>query len=84
MEKTLTEYMDEKYAEREDKGNIFGVGISDKDFITFIIDYLLGRDWYVVDPLGHTQINEEALYQILLKYSKEFRKEYKQWKKSHR
>ena len=73
----LTSYMQKKYAEREDKGNIFGVGISDAEFRTFIIDYLLGEDWYVVDPLGQTQINEIALYEILEKYSKEYKKEIK-------
>lgn len=73
----LTSYMQKKYDEREDKGNIFGVGISDAEFRTFIIDYLLGEDWYVVDPLGQTQINEIALYEILEKYSKEYKKEIK-------
>ena len=43
----------------------------------FIIDYLLGEDWYVVDPLGQTQINEIALYKILEKHSKRYRKECK-------
>ncbi len=72
---TLTEFMDERYKNREDKDNMFGVGISDSEFRQFIIDYLLGEDWYVVDPLGQTQINEIALYQILEKNSKRFRKE---------
>lgn len=72
---TLTEFMNERYKNREDKDNIFGVGISDAEFIQFIINYLLGEDWYVVDPLGKTQINEIALYEILKKYSKRYRKE---------
>ena len=72
---TITEYMKEKYKNREDKGNIFGVGITDTEFRRFAIDYLLGKDWYVVDPLGQTQINEIALEQILSKYSKRFKKE---------
>ena len=74
---TITKFMDERYKNREDKDNIFGVGVSDKEFRTFIIDYLLGEDWYVVDPLGQTQINELALYKILKKYSKRYRKECK-------
>ena len=73
----LKEFMDERYKNREDKNNIFGVGVSDAEFRTFIIDYLLGEDWYVVDPLGQTQINEIALYKILEKYSKQYRKERK-------
>ena len=71
----LLEYMSEKYKNREDKDNIFGVGISDKEFVDYIIEYLLGKDWYGVDPLGGNQINEIALYEILNKYSKQFRKE---------
>lgn len=77
----LTEFMDERYKNREDKDNIFGVGISDAEFRAFIIDYLLGEDWYVVDPLGQTQINEIALYEILKKYSKRYRKECKDRKR---
>lgn len=72
---TITEYMKKKYDNREDKDNMFGVGITDAEFRKFAIDYLLGEDWYVVDPLGQTQINEIALEQILSKYSKRYKKE---------
>ena len=72
---TLTEFMFERYKNREDKDNMFGVGVSDAEFRQFIINYLLGDDWYVVDTLGQTQINEIALYEILEKYSKKYRKE---------
>ena len=74
---TLTEFMDERYKNREDKDNMFGVGVSDAEFRHFIINYLLGEDWYVVDPLGQTQINEIALYEILEKHSKRYKKEIK-------
>lgn len=72
---TITEFMDERYRNREDNDNIYGVGVSDRVFRHFIIDYLLGEDWYVADSLGQTQINEIALYEILEKYSKRYRKE---------
>lgn len=49
MDNTIDEIMDYKYRNREDKDNIFGVGITDSEFRQFIIDYLLGKDWYVVD-----------------------------------
>lgn len=76
------DYIKEKNEKREDKDNIFPVGISDAEFRAFIIDYLLGENWYVVDPLGRDQINELAMYEILEKYSKRYRKEYKKfWKK---
>lgn len=81
MDETLTEYMNDKYRNREDKDNIFGVGITDSEFRMFIIDYLLGSDWYVVDPLSQTQVNEIALFDILNKYSKKFKKERKIWEK---
>lgn len=74
---TLTEYMNKKYSERKDKGNMYGVGVSDTEFRRFIIHYLLGENWYVVDPLGQTQVNEIALYNILEKYSKRYQKERK-------
>lgn len=73
----LTEFMGERYKNREDKDNMFGVGVSDAEFRRFIIDYLLGEDWYVVDPIAQIQINEIALYEILEKYSKRYRKERK-------
>lgn len=65
---TLTAYRKEKYAKRE-------VGLTDAEFRAFIIDYLLGTDWYVVDPISPAQVNEIALCQILEKYSKRYRKE---------
>ena len=81
MDKTLTEYMNDKYNNREDKDNIFGVGVTDAEFRDFIIGYLLDSDWYVVDPLTQTQVNEIALYDILNKYSKRYRTEKKLWNK---
>lgn len=75
---TIMKFIQERYKNREDKDNIFGVGISNAEFRQFIIDYLLGKDWYVADPLGQTQINEIALYEILEKYSKQYKKEYKE------
>ena len=84
MDYTLTEYMNDKYNNREDKDNIFGVGVTDAEFRQFIIDYLLGSDWYVVDPLSQAQVNEIALNDILNKYSKKYRTERKLWKKFER
>lgn len=71
----LSEFMDERYKNRKDKDNMYGVGVSDAEFRAFIMDYLLGEDWYVADPLGQTQINEIALHEILKKYSKRYKKE---------
>lgn len=81
MAKSVLDYFDEKYSNREDKNNIYGVGICDANFRHFIISYLLGDDWYVTDPISQEQVNEIALREILEKYSKRFRKEYKKHKK---
>lgn len=72
---TLTEFFNKKYRERKDKDNMYGVGMSDTEFRQFIIDYLLPDNWCVTDPLSQSQINEIAIYEILEKHSKKFRKE---------
>lgn len=33
-----------------------------------LIEHFLGKDWYVVLPLGAEQVNTEAIYEILKKY----------------
>lgn len=69
------DFIQEKENNREDKDNIYCTGISDREFVNFAIKYLLGDNWYVNDPLGHEQINQVALEEILTNYSKRFRKE---------
>lgn len=81
MTSNYIDFIKDKELKREDKGNIFCTGITDEEFITFITEYLLGEDWYVVDPLGHNQINQIALEEILNKYSKKFRKELSNYKR---
>ena len=70
-------FFENKYDNRVDKDNIFGVGITDTEFTNLIIKELLGKEWYVVDAVSHSQINEIALIYILEKYSpkkKQYRK----------
>ena len=43
--------------------------------INFLCDYLLGENWYVVMPESTKQVNSVIVYDILQKYSKDFRKE---------
>lgn len=71
------DFIKDKECKREDKDNIYCTGITAEEFITFIIKYLLGDDWYVADPLGHNQVNQVALEEILYMYSKKFKKEIK-------
>lgn len=84
MNNAFTTFITERYKTRQDTNNIFPAGISDAEFRTFIIDYLLGRDWYVVAPLSQDQVNELALNDILKKYSKEYRKEVKKYNREER
>ena len=55
--------------------------MEDKKALEFLTDYLLGENWYVVDPLSPTQVNTNRVHEILWKYSKRYRKEYKQYRK---
>lgn len=81
MTSNYIDFIKEKESKREDKENIYCTGITDRDFVNFIINYLLGEDWYTADPLGHDQINQVALEEILENYSKRFRKELLAYKK---
>lgn len=38
--------------------------------------YLLGEDWYIVNPVNTEQGNTQIVHEILLKYSSEYRREY--------
>ena len=49
--------------------------------LSFLTDYLLGENWYVVAPLSQKQVNTNIVHEILWKYSKQYRKEWKQYRK---
>ena len=49
--------------------------------LSFLTDYLLGENWYVVAPLSPKQVNTNRVHEILWKYSKKYRKEWKQYRK---
>ena len=49
--------------------------------LSFLTDYLLGENWYVVDPISPKQVNTNIVHEILWKYSKKYRKEWKQYRK---
>ena len=51
--------------------------LTDARALQFIRYYLLGEDWYVVNPVSHEQCNKQLVHEILMKHSKEYRKEYK-------
>lgn len=79
----FTEYMTEE--KKKDPDNIFDPPLKAQEAINFLCDYLLGEDWYVVDPVGTEQVNTEIVHQILYKYSRRYRREYKgYYKKKNR
>ena len=55
--------------------------MEDKKALEFLTDYLLGENWYVVDPISPKQVNTNIVHEILSKYSKKYRKEWKQYRK---
>lgn len=61
------EWLDKRCAEREDKDNIFPVGITDAEFRKWVIKILLGDGWYVAPPIWHNQVNEVALEEIIVR-----------------
>lgn len=77
------DFIKEKEKNREDNENIYCTGITEREFIKFSIKYLLGDNWYVIDPLGYNQTIQMALEEILDRYSKEFRKELSDYRKRH-
>lgn len=68
--KLYDEWNKERYINREDKDNICPIGLSDSEFVAIIKNLFLGQDWYTSMPLGHDQINEEILEDILFKITR--------------
>ena len=56
------------------KDNMFPPCLDAQTALNFLTDYLLGEDWYVVDPSCQQQINTEIVSNILSKYSKNIEK----------
>lgn len=44
--------------------------------LDFLQKYLLGEDWYIVNPVNVQQGNSQVVHEILMKYSRAYRKEY--------
>ena len=45
--------------------------------LDFLQYYLLGEDWYIVNPVNNEQANSQVVHEILMKYSNQYRREYK-------
>ena len=68
-----TEWLDKNWQ----SGNMFPPPLDAQIALKFLKDYLLGEDWYTVNPISQEQINVEIVDAILSKYSKKYRKEVK-------
>lgn len=75
---TFTEHLDE--VNKKYNCGIFSSPTTDKEAFNFVCDYLLGEDWITPNPLSFEQVNTEMVHEILYKYSKRYRKEYKKWR----
>lgn len=70
---TFTEWLDENW----EQDNMFPPCLDPQIALNFLEQYLLGEDWYIVNPLSTSQANCEVVDSILYKYSRKYRKEYK-------
>lgn len=57
--------------------------IESQRLFNIAVDYLLGENWYDVNPVSAKQVNTQALHEILMKYSRKYRKEVKQYRKKN-
>lgn len=62
------------------KNNMFPPPLDPQIALDFLRKYLLGEDWYSVNPISTSQINCEVVHDILYKYSRKYRKELKRRK----
>ena len=74
---TYTEWLDENW----EKDNIFPPCLDAQKAVDFLCDYLMGEDYYIVNPLCTAQANCEIVDDILYKYSKRYRKEKREHEK---
>lgn len=70
--------------ENWEKDNMFPPSLDAQTAINFLESYLLGVDWYIVNPLTTSQANCEVVHEILYKYSKKYRKEIKKYKRKEK
>ena len=71
---TYTEWLDENC----EKDNMFPPCLEPQEALLFLEKYLLGEDYYIVNPMPNIQANCEVVHDILYKYSRKYRKEVKE------
>lgn len=77
---TYTEWLNKNW----DKNNMFPPSLDPQTALDFLQEYLLGEDYYIINPMPNIQANCEVVHDILYKYSKQYRKERKQWQSTHK
>lgn len=55
-----------------------------QEALNILTSYLLGDEWYVVDSIGPKQVNTIITEQILDKYSKKWKKDWKNYENSNK
>lgn len=56
--------------------------LSAQEAVNILCNYLLGDDWYCATSMGVEQVNAVIVEQILDKYSKQWRKDWKTYEKT--
>ena len=74
---TFNKWLDENW----EKDNMFPPVLEPQKALDFLQEYLLGEDWYIVNPLSTGQANCEVVHDILYKYSKRYRNETRKHRK---
>jgi hypothetical protein len=54
---------------------IFGPPLNAQLAVDILCEYLLGEDWYCINPQSSEQCNTKVVFEILYKHSKRFRQE---------
>ena len=48
--------------------NIYPEPMTDREFVQIMLDYFLGENYYVADPISHKQVNTVVACEIISKY----------------
>lgn len=72
------------FTENKEPDNVCDPPLDPQLALQFLCDYLLGEHWYVVMPESQKQVNSAIVDEILFKYSKQYRKEVKEYSKKLR
>lgn len=91
LPKLVVEFISKLKKRREDQmkllpeeRDIFPIETNAQDAINILCQGLLGEDWYIVDPIGNSQVNTLIVDEILYKYNKKYRKEANKYRKMNR